>query len=270
MSKSNKKPKDLIGAKIINFIENGRQEITTKEELDEYPIGSLISYTNKNNQFESAGFLTKITDEYFIYINPDFSQKYRVRFNKIIKMWVADPYKVINDLVSIVKTNQTKKTNFPVIIDGIVIFYAKSNFDIKRFRSTDRYQQILKWYKYFIDPNFDPNVISMNKKQLTKILKKYNIPDKQLNNILKHLSFFKENIQANTVTQFGDSLDLAEVGVELIFDDIKYDLSFSWEGHGGAKCWFCEDSECEVFESDDKFLNILIDAICEFLNKNYQ
>ena len=155
MSKTNRKPnKDAIKMKIKKMIENGRVEITTKEELEEYDIGSLISYVNNNGTFKLGGFITKFSDEYFIYITPDLSQKYRVRYKNIQKIWVGDPFKCTNDIVSIVKTKQ-KKTNFPVRIGNVTVYYAQKKFDADRFKCTDKYEQYVKWYKYFIDENFN-------------------------------------------------------------------------------------------------------------------
>lgn len=154
MSKSNKSlnikkmDKASLSAKISNMIEYGRKEITTKEELEEFPIGSLISYMNKNNIFKTGGFIIKFSDEYFIYIMPDFTTKYRVRYKNVLKMWAGDVYSVKNDIVSIVKS-LNKKTNFPVKLDNIVIYYGKNNFDVKRFMNTDKYKNMIKWYEFF-------------------------------------------------------------------------------------------------------------------------
>ncbi|AVG46850.1 hypothetical protein [Acanthamoeba polyphaga mimivirus] len=144
------KVKTLLLAKIETLKENGRKEITSKSQLDEYPIGSLISYLNKNNIFKSGGFLIKITNEYFIYITPDFTTKYRVRFRNVNKMWVGDPRKINNDILSLKKTT-SQKTNFPAKIDDIVVHYAKDNFSLKRFKNTQKYQRMLQWYQYFCD-----------------------------------------------------------------------------------------------------------------------
>ena len=107
MSKTTRKPnKDVIKIKIKKMIRNGRKEITSKEELEEFPIGSLISRMNNNNVFKPCGFITKFSDDHFIYITPDLSNKYRVRYDTVQKMWVGNPFKCTNDIVSIVKTKQ--------------------------------------------------------------------------------------------------------------------------------------------------------------------
>lgn len=147
--------KDVLNAKILTLIEHGRVEISSKEELEKYPIGSLISYTkHNNNDLTQGGFVTKFSDGYFIYITLDFSKKYRARYAHIDKMWVGDIYKVRNDIVSLSETTQ-KKTNIPVKIGDIIIYYAANNFDYKRFVGTNRYKNALAWYNYFVNNNHE-------------------------------------------------------------------------------------------------------------------
>lgn len=155
MSKINKKntvnlnkDKARIGAKIINLIENGRKEITTKEQLEKYEIGSLISYVNNADIFKSGGFIIKFADEYFIYITPDFKTKYRVRYINVKKMWIGNVYKIKNDLVSLSKSTQ-KPTKFEIKINNIIIHYARNSFDVKRFMSTEKYKRLIAWNEYF-------------------------------------------------------------------------------------------------------------------------
>jgi hypothetical protein len=140
--------KAVCAAKISIMIENGRKECTSKEELEEFSIGSLISYMNKNNVFKQGGFIIKFADEYFIYITADFTTKYRARYKNILKMWVGDVYSVQNDIVSIVKTKQ-KKTNLPIKVNNVIVYYAAKKFDAIRFKHTKKYQNIMKWYDYF-------------------------------------------------------------------------------------------------------------------------
>ncbi len=259
--------KDAMKTKIGIMIENGRKEITTGEELDEFLIGSLISYMDNNKIFKHGGFLVKTTNEYFIYITSDFLQKKRVYFKNVSKMWVGDVFSIKNDLVSLTKTSQ-KKTNFPVKINNTILYYGRNNFDKKRFMNTDRYQKIIQWYKYFIDLNFDPNIESqkMDKNQLTQILKKYNISKENLKNILKDLTFFKENIDASVPQKFGDSIDL-EIGIEFVFDGKNYNVSFDIDYSGNKGCWTWDDDY--QAEDEDEPQYILRMAICEYLNDNY-
>lgn len=148
-SNSHKFRKDLAAVKIENYKKNGRCEITTRDELLEYPIGSLISFTKKKNIFKLGGFLTKISDDYFTYITPDFEHKFRVKYSNVVKMWAGDVYSTHNDIVSLVK-NSKKKTNYPITVDGIIVYYAKNNYDSTRFKCTDRYKRLIAWVNYFL------------------------------------------------------------------------------------------------------------------------
>ena len=142
------KEKREIRTKIMCLIDYGREEITTKEQLEKYAIGSLISYINKNNIFKIGGFILKFEDEYFIYITSDFTTKYKVRYTNIQKMWVGDVYKVRNDIISLAKATQ-EPTNFPVKIGKNIVYYASNSFFIKRFMSTDKFKIMMEWYNYF-------------------------------------------------------------------------------------------------------------------------
>lgn len=151
------KCKANLKRKIKKMIKNGRKEITTKEELEKNDTGSLISYINVDGVFKSAGFLIKATHEYFVYITPDLKQKYRVRYFYVSKMWIGDPFKVSNDIVSIVESPK-KKTNFPIKIGNVIVYYAQDPKDMYKFRNTDRYERYIAWYKYFIDSDFNDKI----------------------------------------------------------------------------------------------------------------
>ena len=163
MSKSAKKSneknhyvsKAANAAKIETLIEHGRKEITTKNQLKKFAIGSLVSYMNKDDIIKSGGFITKFADEYFIYVTPDFNAKYRVRYINITKMWVGNAYKVKGDIINLIKTDQ-KKTNFPARIGDITVFYSKKAYHLKRYMNTDRFKRTVRWYNYFVDADFKP------------------------------------------------------------------------------------------------------------------
>ncbi|AKI81609.1 hypothetical protein [Acanthamoeba castellanii mimivirus] len=140
--------KAVLAAKISNLKEHGRKEITSKEKLEKFPIGSIVSYTNKQDIYRTGGFITKFADEYFIYVTPDFQTKYRVKYKNVKKMWVGNVYKVKNDIISLSETTQ-KETNFPVKIGDTVIYYASKKFDKTRYMNTKKYKTLLNWYEYF-------------------------------------------------------------------------------------------------------------------------
>lgn len=144
-------PKYVVDVKISYMKEHGRKEINNKEELENFPIGSLISYVNKKGEFRQGGYIIKFAEDYFIYLSIDFSTKYRVRYKNVKQMWVGDVYSVHNDIVSL-QPSQKKKTNFPVIVNSVTVYYAKNNFDLKRWQNTHKYKNLIKWCEYFINP----------------------------------------------------------------------------------------------------------------------
>lgn len=127
---------------------NGRKEITTVNELKKYPVGSLISYMNKFGIFKSAGFLWRVDDDNFIYLNLDTNKKFRVRFKNVDKMWVGNVYNVKDDIVSIIPSTKNK-TSKPVTIGKINIYYAKDKYDYNRYLCTKKYKLMKKWYEVF-------------------------------------------------------------------------------------------------------------------------
>jgi len=140
----------VLLAKIARLKKNGRKEITTKEALEKFPIGSLISYMNKSGIFKTAGFICKLSDDYFIYLSADFSKKYRVRYKNVLKMWVGDVYKTSNDIVSIVPSTN-KKTKLVAEIGKIPVYYTTNRNTLNRFMHTEKYQRMIKWYEIFGD-----------------------------------------------------------------------------------------------------------------------
>lgn len=254
---------DILKTKINSLLKNGRKQIPpSKKQLSKFPIGSLISHINNNNVFKHGGFLTKITNLYFIYLAPDFTNKFRVRFKNIKKIFVGSVYTTHNDLISIVKTKQ-KKTNFLITINGTIVYYAQKNFDRNRFKNSKRFQLMVQWYKYFMDPQFHPDHEKISRDQLKTTLKKYHISKEKLDIILEHLTYFKEFIHLDDVSQFGDAIHI-NIHLEVIFDGIKYDLPFGQTDHAGARIWYTDTEAI-----DDKLLCELVDIVCDYLSDYY-
>lgn len=142
--------KVYIEVKIKTLLESGRQEVTTKKELEKHPIGSLISYLTKDHVLRTAGFITRFEKDYFVYIKPDFDEKrYRGRYSNISRMWVGNVYTTHNDIVSLNPPLKHKVTNFPVEVNGRVVYYGQKTFDAYRYKETEKYRRILKWIEYF-------------------------------------------------------------------------------------------------------------------------
>lgn len=144
--------KIAIKVKISDLKSYGRSEITTKEELLEFPRGSLISYTNKQGFFQKGGYLCKVKDQWFIFIGIDCKQKIRVRYCNVDKIYVGDVFKVTGDTISF-NNDVTKKTKYPVTIGNHVVYYASSSHLAKRFMVTNKYENMLTWYNYFHSNN---------------------------------------------------------------------------------------------------------------------
>lgn len=51
---------------IDKLIANGRVEITSNKELQKYPVVSLISYEDADRNFIDGGFITKLSEDFFI------------------------------------------------------------------------------------------------------------------------------------------------------------------------------------------------------------
>jgi hypothetical protein len=64
-TKINNDPEKLK-KKLKSLKEKGRIEIITKEELENFPKGSHVSYVTKKGEYRSGGFLKAIKDEYFV------------------------------------------------------------------------------------------------------------------------------------------------------------------------------------------------------------
>lgn len=77
---------ESLEMKINNLKAAGRKEISPKKLSGN--TGSLISYLTQNNYFKIGGYLIKVKKEYFIYFNLDFTQKYKVRFQDVKKIWI--------------------------------------------------------------------------------------------------------------------------------------------------------------------------------------
>lgn len=137
--------------KISKLIKCGRKEITTKEELEEYTKGALISYITKKGIFRSAGFIDKFEDESFIYLSViDFKTRVRVKYSSIQKMWVGDVYKTKNDTVSIIPSTN-KQSKYFVKIGDVIVYYAPDSTMINRFKCTQKYDRMIKWHERYGD-----------------------------------------------------------------------------------------------------------------------
>lgn len=128
--------------------ENGRILISTKNELNKYPVGTLISYTNTSDIFFRGGYLIEIHNDSFVYLEPDFDKFHKVNFGDVNFMIVGIVSHVRNDLIDINPTNQ-KKTCYKVMIGDTVVYFAKSKNDKRKFMKTKLFERSTNWYNYF-------------------------------------------------------------------------------------------------------------------------
>jgi hypothetical protein len=142
--------KAVLSAKIESMIKNGRKEITTKKQLEKFPIGSLISYFNNENIYRSGGYIKKFGDDYFVYLTSDFERNVRVRYKNVSKMFAGNVYETKNDVVSIVPSKAKKSKHFAKIGDTVVL-YATTATLVTRYEHTQKYLRMKKWHELFGD-----------------------------------------------------------------------------------------------------------------------
>ena len=142
--------KAVLQMRLLKLIENGRKFIKTKVELEEYPMGSLVSYMNTQGIFRTAGFIDKFENDSFIFMDPDFKTRMRVRYANVKKMWVGKVHETKNDIVSIVTSPNTKTNKF-VTVGDVVVYYAKDAYTVNRFKLTEKYKRMVKWYERYHD-----------------------------------------------------------------------------------------------------------------------
>lgn len=119
-------------------VKNIRNEITTKKQLEKYPIGSLISYENTKGDFKLGGYIIEFHDTYFVYVYLDFVVTHVGRYSRIKKMWVASVCRFN------VKTSQDK-TLYPHKSGDVVVYYATDSINLS---NSERIMS--GWTKYFI------------------------------------------------------------------------------------------------------------------------
>lgn len=137
-------------ARIRKLLNNGRVEIYTREELEQFPKGIVVSYMTHEGLYRSGGFLTTVSDDYFTLLggNPQFGRaRFSVAFDNTAVMWVGYVNRS-RSLITPVKTYK-EKTNYPVKVGSLIVYYGKDNYDRKRFMSTNKYKAMVSWEKKF-------------------------------------------------------------------------------------------------------------------------
>jgi hypothetical protein len=141
--------KEKLDKKIKEMTNKGRKEISTKEELNEYPPGTLISYITITDVFHVGGFLKDKRINNFTFIDKKMGDDaIKVLYSNVKKMYVGSVYECKNDLLKIEKSTK-KSTEYPVKVGDIVVYYASDHFDQKRFMNTNKFKNMIKWYETF-------------------------------------------------------------------------------------------------------------------------
>lgn len=80
----------LIQEKVDKMIKDGRVEIHTRDQLMNFPLGSLVSYITKDGDYRSGGFLKALQKEYFVLQGGTNAHpiSFSVQFRNIAKMFV--------------------------------------------------------------------------------------------------------------------------------------------------------------------------------------
>lgn len=144
--------KAIRKAKIQLLIEKGRILVSTREELLDFPLGSIISYITNDDIFHSDGYLKHIGKKSFTVIKEpkEDADITKIKFSNVVEMYIGHVGKTKNDVISIHQCNDTI-TKYPVKIGDIVVYYGRNNMDMKRFSFTDKYLRMVDWYSMFGD-----------------------------------------------------------------------------------------------------------------------
>lgn len=135
--------RETVEARIKMLLDNGRRIIRNRREFRNEPLGSLVSYVTKENLYRSGGFLKKIEKDYFVIQGGTYGKpiSFTVQFNNVHYVIVGSPIRSTQ--------KKLKTTNFPVSIGDKVVYYARDNYDRKRFKMTEKYKNMEIWKKQY-------------------------------------------------------------------------------------------------------------------------
>lgn len=137
-----------VAEKVQELIDKGRVLITTKEELENFPKGSVVSYITKEGKYRSGGFLTSIQPDYFtLHGGTKFAPvSFCVQFSNVKEMYVGkvDRSRKITKIVPVPITQEI--TNYPVFVGDIVVKYEKDKWKQNRFMQSKKYKAMVEFY----------------------------------------------------------------------------------------------------------------------------
>jgi len=146
---------EIIKEKIESLKEKGAIEkhLPKRRHIERFKekLGNrlLISYILKNGKYRSGGFLTAVSDYYFVILGGQTDNRisFSIQFSDVQTIYVrkVNPKDLTKPIKPIATTRP--KTSYPVKVDGIVVYYGKDTYDKKRFEGTHKYNNMLKYNK---------------------------------------------------------------------------------------------------------------------------
>lgn len=83
----------------------------------------------------------------FIWTTLGFDKKYRIRYNKIKRLWLGDVFQVDGDYVGFKKPECI--TKYEVKIGDYSVRYFKDKHSRNVFLASEKYKTMVKWYETF-------------------------------------------------------------------------------------------------------------------------
>ena len=120
---------------------------TVVEDYSTFRLGDRIRYTLQDDEFRIGGFVTSINpkDKWLQFIGHN-KKRYSLQFEEIKKCLK----KTTQDGLVRYKRPQ-KKTNFPVFIDDVPIYYGRSKEKQQRCLNSEKYRMAQEYGYKFID-----------------------------------------------------------------------------------------------------------------------
>jgi hypothetical protein len=139
-----------VRKKIQELLNKGAIELSKPSSNDFENInakGKLISYITTKDKYRSGGFITSWNDDYFTVLGgggygPRIS--FCVQFKDVKKAFIR---KVDRNGPLKPKKATNKKSDWPVVVGGVTVYYARSKSDKARFKKTNKYNRMLKYAK---------------------------------------------------------------------------------------------------------------------------
>lgn len=142
-----------------------KPDYTPTANFNEVQVGQYIKFINTDNQFRSGGIVLGTKDgeggQYFLVRSYLYvGGKYRVfslQFSDIKQLWIRDkvgkkPKKIVDDQPLRVREPKDTRirfraaaheTNFPVKINNEVVYYARDNYQRRRFMESVKFKKAL-------------------------------------------------------------------------------------------------------------------------------